>query len=165
MTLAAKPAAVIALAGGTGDTAEAASALLALLDWPGKPAAPAVAPRSPEEQRLFAAGHEIFLNVCAGCHLEAGRGSTVAADLAGSRFVTGRPDMLARILLSGMEGKMGLMPPAGTAMADEELASVLTYIRGSFGNAAAPIQPAAIKEWRAAYAHRKTPWTEAELEP
>jgi mono/diheme cytochrome c family protein len=145
MKLAEKPGAVIALAGGTGGTATAASALLALLDWPGKPALPAAAPRSPEEERLFAAGHEIFLNVCSGCHLETGRGSTAAANLAGSHFVNGRPEVLARILLSGKEGKIGLMPPAGATMSDEELASVLTYIRGSFGNTASPVQPAAIK--------------------
>src|SRR5690606_14647790 len=165
LKLAARPQPIIELAKGSDDSAKAAGALLSLLDWPGKPALPAAAPRSPEEERLFAAGHEIFLNVCSGCHLETGRGSAAAANLSGSHFVTGRPEVLARILLSGKEGKIGLMPPAGATMSDEELASVLTYIRGSFGNTASPVQPAAIKEWRAAYAHRKTPWTEAELEP
>lgn len=164
LTLRSRPQGLMTLAEGSGDIGPAAEKLLSLLSWPGKPAPPAVAPRTPEEQRLFDAGHDVFLNVCSGCHLEAGRGSTVAADLAGSHFVNGRPDVLARILLSGKEGKIGLMPPAGATMSDEELASVLTYIRGSFGNRAAPVLPAAIKEWRAAYAHRQTPWTEEELE-
>jgi mono/diheme cytochrome c family protein len=164
LKLAARPQPIIELAKGSDDSAKAAGALLSLLDWPGKPALPAAAPRSPEEERMFAAGHEIFLNVCSGCHLETGRGSAAAANLAGSHFVNGRPEVLARILLSGKEGKIGLMPPAGATMSDEELASVLTYIRGSFGNTASPVQPAAIKEWRAAYAYRKTPWTEQELE-
>ena len=48
-------------------------------------------------------------------------------------------------------------------MTDDRLAAVLTYIRGSFGNSATPVQPAEVKETRLMYAYRKMPWTEAEL--
>jgi hypothetical protein len=41
---------------------------------------------------------------------------------------------------------------------------VLTYIRGSFGNTAAPIHPEAAKEFRLLYAFRKKPWTDQELQ-
>lgn len=164
LALTAEPKALMALSTGTGDTAPAAKALLAQLDWPGKPSAAATAERTPEEQRLFNAGREIYANICAGCHQAQGRGSAIAANLDGSHFVVGRPDVLARILLSGKEGAIGLMPPAGAAMSDEEVASIMTYIRGSWGNRAAAVQPASVKEWRAAYAHRQTPWTDKELE-
>ncbi len=164
LTLGAQPRALLALAGGKDELAPAAAKLLALLDWPGKPAAPAAAQRTPEEQRLFNAGREIYANVCQGCHQAQGRDSAIASNLDGSRFVGGRPEVLARILLSGKEGAIGLMPPAGAAMSDEELASIMTYIRASWSNRAAPVQPASVKEWRAAYAHRQTPWTEKELE-
>ena len=57
------------------------------------------------------------------------------------------------------------MPPLGQSLSDEQLAQVLTYIRGSFGNSAAPIHPEAAKEFRLLYAYRKKPWTEKELLP
>ncbi|HEX8413526.1 MAG TPA: hypothetical protein VF637_06505, partial [Sphingomicrobium sp.] len=57
----------------------------------------------------------------------------------------------------------GLMPPAGATMSDKEVAAVLTYIRGAFGNGSTPLTEPAVKEWRQAYAHRKAPWTEQEL--
>src|SRR5690606_37754750 len=98
------------------------------------------------------------------CHQDHGRDSPIAANLDGSHFVTGRPEVLARILLSGKEGAIGLMPPAGAAMSDEEVAAIMTFIRASWSNRAPPVQPASVKEWRAAYAHRETPWTEKELE-
>jgi len=163
LTLSAEPRALLTLSAGKDEAAPAAAKLLALLDWPGKPAAPAAVPRTPEEQQLFNAGREIYANICQGCHQEHGRDSPIASNLDGSRFVNGRPEVLARILLSGKEGAIGLMPPAGAAMSDDEVASIMTYIRASWGNRAAPVQPAAVKEWRAAYAHRQTPWTEEEL--
>jgi hypothetical protein len=55
------------------------------------------------------------------------------------------------------------MPPLGSTMSDADVAAVLTYIRGSFGNTATPVQPAEVKETRLMYSYRKTPWTEQEL--
>ncbi len=55
------------------------------------------------------------------------------------------------------------MPPAGSQMSDEQLASILTFIRGSFGNNATAVQPAEVRETRLMYSYRKTPWTEPEL--
>jgi len=164
LALQAEPKALLTLSGSQGDAAPVATKLLTLLDWPGKPAAPAAAQRSPEEQRLFNAGQEIYANLCQGCHQDHGRDSPIAANLDGSRFVTGRPEVLARILLSGKEGAIGLMPPAGAAMSDEEVAAIMTFVRASWSNRASPVQAASVKEWRAAYAHRETPWTEKELE-
>ena len=62
------------------------------------------------------------------------------------------------------QGQIGLMPPLGGAMSDEEVAAVLTYVRQSFGNRAAPVPPAAVKEWRLAFAHRTTPWSEKDID-
>jgi hypothetical protein len=58
---------------------------------------------------------------------------------------------------------MGLMPPLGSSMTDEQAAAVLTYIRGSWGNNASPVNPLELKESRLMYSYRKTPWTEQEL--
>ena len=35
---------------------------------------------------------------------------------------------------------MGLMPPLGGALNDEQIASVLTYIRREWGNTGAPVE-------------------------
>ncbi len=68
------------------------------------------------------------------------------------------------MLLNGKDGKIGEMPPLGQSLSDAQLASVVTYIRGSFGNAATPVHPAVAKEYRQLYAYRKKPWTDAELQ-
>ena len=56
------------------------------------------------------------------------------------------------------------MPPVAS-FSDEELAGVMTFIRGSFGNIADPVNEIAMKEYRQAYTFRDTPWTEEELAP
>jgi mono/diheme cytochrome c family protein len=84
--------------------------------------------------------------------------------LAGSKRVVATGDVPVRILTNGYEGKMALMPPLGAAMSDEELAGLLTYVRQSWGNKGTPITPAGVKEWRLAFSHRTTPWTEAEID-
>jgi mono/diheme cytochrome c family protein len=73
--------------------------------------------------------------------------------------------MVLRVLLNGKEGGIGEMPPMGQSLSDDQLAQVLTYIRGGFGNTAAPIRPDLAKEFRQLYAYRKKPWTEKELLP
>ena len=41
--------------------------------------------------------------------------------------------------MNGKEGTTGLMPPVGGALDDEQIASVLTYVRREWGQAADPI--------------------------
>jgi hypothetical protein len=48
-------------------------------------------------------------------------------------------------------------------MTDDQVAAILTYIRGSWGNAAAAVSPFEVKETRLMYSYRKTPWTDQEL--
>ena len=165
LEFAAEPATLTQLASGTGQLPAAAQQVVALIGWPGKPAPPAAPPRSPDEEKLFVAGRAIFADACAGCHTLEGRGAgTLAADLAGSKYVNGAPSGLVRILMHGKEGKLGVMPPLGSAMSETELASALTFIRGSWGNTSSPIREPIVKEWRQAYATRESPWTEAELD-
>ncbi len=164
LQLAAEPRTLVGMAAGKGNDAAAAAKLVALLSWPAKPPPPAIAPRTPEEEALYVAGRTLFTDNCAGCHTPEGRGAgNVAADLAGSRLVNASGSVPVRILSHGKEGKIGLMPPAGATMSDREIASVVTYIRGSFGNHSSPVAEPLVKEWRQAYAYRKSPWTDAEL--
>jgi mono/diheme cytochrome c family protein len=161
-----EPAALTALAAGSGDLATAAKTVVDDLSWPGKPAPPAPKnSRTPEEEALFKAGQGVYATNCTGCHQDQGQGAPhVAAALAGSKIVTNpRPDMVLRVLLNGKDGSIGEMPPMGQSLNDNQLAQVLTYIRGSFGNTAPAIRPSLTKEFRQLYAYRKKPWTDKEL--
>lgn len=160
------PAALIRLADTSGDLQQPAQQVAALVSWPGKPAPPARAARTSEEEERFVAGRAIYTTTCAACHQAEGRGGgMLAADLDGSRFVNAESGSVpARILFHGKEGAVGLMPPLGGAMTDDNVANILTFIRGSWSNTGSPISPAEVREWRQAFAHRATPWTEDELE-
>ncbi len=138
--------------------------MLALMTWPGKPGAPPVTPLTAAEQKRFATGKALYDVNCAGCHLPEGQGQArVSGPLAGSKIVNGAADVVIRVLINGKEGAVGLMPGLGAQMSDDDLASVLTYIRRSWDNTGDPIVAPLVKEIRLAYAHRATPWTEAEL--
>ncbi len=166
LALPAEPVALTALSKESGEMGAAAKTVLDDLTWPGKPMPPAPKnTRTPEEEALFKAGQGVYATNCAGCHQDNGQGAPhVAAALAGSKIVTGRPDMSLRVLLNGKEGSIGEMPPLGQSLSDEQLAQVLTFVRGNWGNTAAPIHPPVAKEYRQLYAFRKKPWTDADLQ-
>ncbi|WP_216327283.1 DUF7133 domain-containing protein [Sphingomonas quercus] len=162
--LSAEPTAITTLSKGSGEAAEAAKQIVALVGWPGKPVVQATA-RTPQQEVMFQAGKTIYEQMCSGCHMDQGQGAEhVGAKLAGSPYVNARSSSaVVRILTHGKEGSIGLMPPAGATMSSEELASILTFIRGSWGNTAPPVSPAEVEEWKAMYASRNTPWTDEEL--
>jgi mono/diheme cytochrome c family protein len=56
-----------------------------------------------------------------------------------------------------------LMPPVGATLTDEQIASVLTYIRREWGQDGTPVDPATVSAARAATAARTRPWTDEEL--
>jgi len=137
------------------------------MEWPGKPAAVVtMPPLTGEQQRNYTAGAELYKNVCLGCHQADGRGrDKLAADLVESRYVTSLDAGAAiRILLGGKEGQTGLMPPLGSALNDEQVASVLTYIRREWGHTASPVAPADVREIRGLTKTRTRPWTDPELQ-
>jgi mono/diheme cytochrome c family protein len=133
--------------------------------WPGKPAPVVVAePLTVEQQKRFAAGQEIYKNLCLACHQADGRGlERIAPSLVTSKYVLGDPGISARIVIAGKEGAVGLMPPLGATLSDEQIASVLTYIRREWGHTASAVAPADVKEIRGMTASRERPWSEDEL--
>ncbi len=153
------------LAAGAGDLAPRATNVLARVEWPGKPGLPApLPPLTAEEQQRFVAGSEIYKNVCQACHQPDGRGQErLANSLIGSVLALAPADITARVLLNGKEGATGLMPPLGSVLSDEQVASVLTYIRREWGQNGTPVTPATVKEVRTATAGRSRPWTHEEL--
>ncbi|HUR06238.1 MAG TPA: cytochrome c, partial [Nonomuraea sp.] len=149
-----------------GEPGRRATALLARIEWPGKPGAAApIAPLSADEQARFTAGQDVYKSVCSACHQPDGRGAErVAPALVGSALALAPGGVPARILFNGKEGKVGLMPPLGSVLTDDQIAAVLTYIRREWGQAGSPIDAASVKDTRAATAGRLKPWTDAELQ-
>lgn len=118
-------------------------------------------------------GAQLYAGKCAGCHQATGQGVPgVFPPLAASSWVTGSETRLVQILLHGIQGPIdvngttynGLMP-AWNTLTDEELAALATYVRGTWGNAAAPVTVQTVASERARTASRTTPWQGgAELE-
>ncbi len=67
------------------------------------------------------------------------------------------------MLLNGKEGTVGLMPPLGAMLSDDQIAASLTYIRRAWGHTASPVDPATVKKIRDLTATRTRPWTNEEL--
>jgi len=84
---------------------------------------------------------ETTFNNCAGCHMTTGLGQPGAIPpLAGSEWVMGGTERIARIAMFGLAGPVTvkganfnnvMQPPP---MSDQEIANVLTYVRNSWGN-------------------------------
>jgi len=161
-----EPSALSALADAhAGDLSTRAGALLRRIEWPGKPGmAAAASPLTPAEQAHFDAGRTVYQNLCAACHQLNGRGlEKMAPPLVGSEFALGAPAIPIRIVLNGKEGPVGLMPPLGGGLSDDQVADVLTYIRREWGQAGSPIEAALVASIRAQTAGRTRPWTNDEL--
>jgi mono/diheme cytochrome c family protein len=119
-------------------------------------------------------GQEIY-GRCMACHQQNGDGMPGAfPPLAGSEWVTGPVSRPIAILLHGLQGEltvkgtkynsMMLAYGTGVPMTDEEVASVLTYVRGSFGNTASAVTVEEVAKVRTATASRSTPLTQKDLE-
>jgi mono/diheme cytochrome c family protein len=162
----AEPLELARLATGADPLATAAKSVVNKLDWPNRPApAVIVAPLTPEQQKQFAAGADIYKGLCIGCHQEDGKGKDkIGANLVDSPYVkSADPNAIIRVLLSGKEGAIGLMPPVGATYSDDQLAAVLTYVRRSWGNTAPPVDSLSVLEVRGLTKTRNKPWTDDEL--
>ena len=173
LVLAAEPPGWAALAG----NATARGRLERLKDvvvWPGKPGATALAevkPLSAAQQARFEAGRTLFTAACATCHQTTGRGlDGLAPPLLDSEWVLGTPERLVRILLHGVRGPITVLGrvhtgdmPAFGALSDEQISSVLTYVRREWGHTAAPVEPEQVTRIRAATAGHNDAWSAEEL--
>ena len=108
---------------------------------------------------MLARGKQVYEQVCGLCHGTDGLGKPgQAPPLAGSEFVNAKGMLrLAHIPLTGVAGDIKVegkdwnlsMAAMGAALSDSDLASVLTYIRGSWGNKADAVTADDIKQARA----------------
>ncbi len=93
-------------------------------------------------------GASIFAAACAPCHRPQGEGVPgVFPALRGDSVILGADERLIKVVLGGLNGPLkigdqryfGVMPPFGGRLNDAALAAVLTHVRSSWGNSAAPI--------------------------
>jgi mono/diheme cytochrome c family protein/glucose/arabinose dehydrogenase len=148
------------------EMARLARSVTVRLDWPGKSVpVVTVTPLTADEERRFDMGAELYKNICIACHQADGRGrEKMAPTLVGSRYVVSQDaGNAARILLGGKEGPVGLMPPLASALSDDQIAAVLTYIRREWGHTASAVAADEVREIRGLTKTRGRPWTDAEL--
>jgi len=93
-------------------------------------------------------GGAIYLANCSSCHQSDGEGIPGAfPPLARNPAVTGNPVAVIAIVKNGLEGRLvvngqaysGIMPAWKNLLTDEQIADVISYIRTSWKNAAAPV--------------------------
>ncbi|RYD69501.1 MAG: c-type cytochrome, partial [Verrucomicrobiaceae bacterium] len=110
--------------------------------------------------------------LCAGCHQVSGAGMEgLAPPLVESDWVTGKPEVLSRILLHGLTGPIKVngkawnmeMPPLGAALTDEQIAGVITYIRREWEHNASPVSTENVATIRSEHKDRSKAWTAEEL--
>jgi nitrite reductase (NO-forming) len=123
------------------------------------PSAPAGAANNESRvqvEPVSAHGQKVYSTICVACHQPDARGLPgIFPPLAGSDFLMADKDRAIRVLLQGLQGAItvnaarfdGVMPQL--PLRDEEIADVLTYVRGSFGNNGSPVQVADIARVRA----------------
>lgn len=130
-----------------------------------------------DEKTLLTHGQTIYQELCYTCHgldgkgtsIEAPNGSfTLAPALGGDRVIVSQRDAAIRAVLHGVTGPIkgktyqGQMIPMANND-DTWIASVLSYVRNSFGNSASCVTKDDVARVRKETAGRAQPWTEAEL--
>ena len=117
------------------------------------------------------AGRGDFESYCAACHQYDGQGMGEAPPLERSSWVVGPQDRLIKIVLHGVRGKMEVdgktydreMPGFGQILSDEEIAFLLSFVRGRFGGLGTPIEPETVSKIRSEQEDRTGYWSVDEL--
>ncbi|TDU68188.1 putative membrane-bound dehydrogenase-like protein [Prosthecobacter fusiformis] len=146
------------------------------LAWEGKPGAPKppkIVPLNEAQQARFEKGKVIYAGLCAACHQPHGYGlDGLAPPLVDSEWVLGKPEFATRIVLHGLAGPVRVsgrtwnlaMPPL-PHLTDDDIASVVTYLRREWEHNASPVEPKDVTKLRAQYKDRVGMWTSEELNP
>jgi mono/diheme cytochrome c family protein len=88
---------------------------------------------SPGITFLEQSGEDLYVNICQACHMENGRGAVGAGSyppLANNSKLES-PNYAIYVVLHGLKA----MPPMGKLLSDEQVATVVNYVRTHFGNA------------------------------
>ena len=113
------------------------------------------APRAPDQ--VLEEGSRLYRQHCAACHGERGEGLGPYPALAGNRALSlAEPVNAIRVVLNGGFAPATAgnprpygMPPFSHVLDDAQVATLVTYLRASWGNAAAPVSSAQVNRYRA----------------
>jgi mono/diheme cytochrome c family protein/glucose/arabinose dehydrogenase len=145
-----------------------------LIVWEGKLGVvlpPPPPPLSPEQLALFQSGKVLYQTTCGACHQPTGLGHEgLAPPLVGSDWVDGPPQRIVRIVLNGVDGGIKVngatfnleMPPL-KVLNDEQIASLITYVRREWDHEASPVTVDLVKTIRKSIEGRENPFTMKEL--
>jgi len=120
-------------------------------------------------------GKRLYSQNCVVCHQATGLG--VAGQfppLAGSEWVNSDSkhgeNHLVLLMLHGHQGPMSVKGgnynnamPQWKQLSDDQIASILTYIRSDWGNNASPIEPSFVAGIRSEHKEQSDPWTQSQL--
>jgi mono/diheme cytochrome c family protein len=132
---------------------------------------------TPATASAASGGEQLYQQRCITCHQADGRGIPGSfPPLVGSEYANAsNPAVPILIVINGIAGPLtvhgqqynGLMPPygVGIVMSDEEVASLLTYVRTSWGNQASQITAEDVARVRAMPRERTGSMTAEELAP
>ncbi len=115
------------------------------------------------DKGVVAGGEKVYSIYCGTCHQRDGKGASGRfPPLAKSSWVTGNKEKLITIVLKGLEGPIDVngeefnaTMPQHSFLGNAEIANVLTFIRGNFGNQASAITPEEVEKVRTSVS--KTP--------
>jgi mono/diheme cytochrome c family protein/glucose/arabinose dehydrogenase len=151
-----------------------AKRVVAVMSWPGKPGdtTPPLRPLTESQQKLYEAGKVVFVQLCASCHQPTGLGMAgTAPPLVDSPWLLGPKSRPVRIVLNGLHGpitvgkkSVDLEMPGLKVLTDDQIASVLTYLRREWGHESDPIEIDTVTGIRKETAERgDLQWTAEEL--
>ncbi|MCP4895535.1 MAG: cytochrome c [bacterium] len=115
-------------------------------------------------------GKRVYNN-CMACHQRDGAGVPGNyPPLDGSDWVTGSPAIMTALVLVGVEGEMEVggvsynqvMPQWGH-LTDQQIAAVVTFVRGSWSNQASEVKSEFVAQVRDGIGNRSRPWRSDEL--
>jgi mono/diheme cytochrome c family protein len=115
-------------------------------------ASASTAAATPAENGVAASdGASVYQQNCSSCHQATGTGlAGTFPPLAGNPTVTGDAKTVVHIVKYGLNGKVtvagkdfnGMMPAWGQQLSNAQIASVITYVRASWGNKASAVTEA-----------------------
>ena len=133
-----------------------------------KPDPPADSKAAPNKIESEHPGAQVYNDVCLSCHQVGGDGfKTIYPPLKGSEWLKKSDDVLIRIIMHGLQGKITVMGKEFGSMAmvipqpltDSQIADVLTFTRQHFGGFEQPITAAQVKGVRDLYPSGHASWT------
>ncbi|MEO7031037.1 MAG: cytochrome c [Herbaspirillum sp.] len=108
-------------------------------------------------QTVMEHGAGLYLDNCAGCHMQNGKGQAhIFPSIVGSSVLqASKPDTVVHLILTGFKRPATTskptefaMPAFNTKLSDAEIADLVSYVRNAWGNQAAAISASAVAKIR-----------------